>query len=544
MVKGSNLPVSAPAVRCVLRWSAGPGVPDVDASALLLDERGKVRGDHDFIFYNQPGHPSGAVSHDGKQSSAGGFADTLSVDLARLEPGVDRVVIAASADGGTFGRVPGLSLTVADRAGAPIADFAITDASVETAYVFGELYRRAGAWKFRAVGQGYDSGLAGLAGDFGISVDEEPEPAAPAAERVDRPTPTRPSPPSAPAAPPPRPGGALTPSRLPSGPPAAPYVPAPPTSLPSGPPAPFTPLAPTPLPGVTPPRARAAADPARTRPPSTQPGFTQPAVSAPTTVQTLERPAPSSSLAGEERLPIDLRKRLNLRKEQVTLSLRKAGAPDVRARVVLVLDASGSMTQLYSKGVVRATVERMAAVSAQLDEDGTMQAWTFASNPGRLPDLGIADLPEWLDLHVRVGAMFKQRARKLRPGQLDMGRIGISNEEQKVIAEVRDYVRAHPLTVPTLVLFFSDGGVFRDKEIEQQLTQASSEPIFWQFVGLGNANFGVLERFDELPGRRVDNVGFFKVPAIDQVPDGELYDLLLKEFPRWIRAARTAGILR
>ena len=113
-----------------------------------------------------------------------------------------------------------------------------------------------------------------------------------------------------------------------------------------------------------------------------------------------------------------------------------------------------------------------------------------------------------------------------------------------MIAEVRDYVRAHPLTVPTLVLFFSDGGVFRDKEIERQLTQASSEPIFWQFVGLGNANFGVLERFDELPGRRVDNVGFFKVPAIDQVPDGELYDLLLTEFPRWTQAARTAGILR
>ena len=65
MVKGSNLPVSAPAVRCVVRWSAGPGVPDVDASALLLDERGKVRGDHDFIFYNQPGHPSGAVATTG-----------------------------------------------------------------------------------------------------------------------------------------------------------------------------------------------------------------------------------------------------------------------------------------------------------------------------------------------------------------------------------------------------------------------------------------------------------------------------------------------
>ena len=99
------------------------------------------------------------------------------MDLGRLEPDVDRVVIAASADGGTFGQVPGLSLTVADRAGAPIADFAITDARWRPRILFGELYRRAGAWKFRAVGQGYDSGLGGLARDFGISVDEEPEPA-------------------------------------------------------------------------------------------------------------------------------------------------------------------------------------------------------------------------------------------------------------------------------------------------------------------------------------------------------------------------------
>jgi len=283
MVKGSNLPVSAPAVRCVVRWSGGPGVPDVDASALLLDERGKVRGDHDFIFYNQATHASGAVRHLGKQSGAGGFTDTVTVDLARLEPGVQRVVLAASADRGTFGQVPGLALTVTDPAGSEIAQFAIADAATETAFVFGELYRRAGAWKFRAVGQGYASGLAGLATDFGISVDEpgpaDPAPAAArteaavrspgavagspgavAASRLD--VPIRPAPtvredrgPVATPAPPPaaRPGGGLTPTPLPSGPPATPFVPAPPTKLPSGPPAPFTPLAPTRLPGGPPP---------------------------------------------------------------------------------------------------------------------------------------------------------------------------------------------------------------------------------------------------------------------------------------------------
>ena len=142
---------------------------------------------------------------------------------------------------------------------------------------------------------------------------------------------------------------------------------------------------------------------------------------------------------------MDMRKRLSLRKQQVAVSLVKAGASALSARVVLVLDASGSMTGLYKTGVVTATVERMAAVCAQLDEDGSMQAWTFATHPARLPDLDIADLPEWLELHVRVGSMFKQKPKKLRPGQLDMGAVGIGNEEQKVIAQVREFVRTNPV---------------------------------------------------------------------------------------------------
>jgi hypothetical protein len=94
------------------------------------------------------------------------------------------------------------------------------------------------------------------------------------------------------------------------------------------------------------------------------------------------------------------------------------------------------------------------------------------------------------------------------------------------------------------VLFFSDGGVYRNSEIEEQLTAAAAEPLFWQFVGLGDAGFGVLERFDTLPGRKVDNVGFFAVDDIDEVADTELYDRLLAEFPGWVTAARSAGILR
>lgn len=195
MQKGTNVAVPAPAVRVELGWRASPGTPDVDGSALLLVS-GKVRGDSDFVFYNQPVHGSGAVRHEGKRTAGGVVTDSLAVDFARMEPAIDRVVVAASADGGTFGRVTGLHVRVVDAAnGTEIARFDSTDATVETAFILGELYLRQGAWKFRAVGQGYDTGLAGLATDFGISVDEPQQ-----AQQPARPTARAPQQPPVPAA--------------------------------------------------------------------------------------------------------------------------------------------------------------------------------------------------------------------------------------------------------------------------------------------------------------------------------------------------------
>ncbi|MEF9905135.1 VWA domain-containing protein [Streptomyces sp. P9-A2] len=505
MSKGSNLSVDAQAVCVELAWAAGAGVPDIDGSALLLTETGRVRDDGDFVFYNQPRHTSGAVTHLGKRHTSGAVTDTVEVDLRLLEPAVERVVLCASSDGGTFGQVPGLVLRLLEAGtAAEIARFDMV-AGTETAFIGGELYRRQGKWKFRAVGQGYVAGLAGLATDFGITVDDAPRTAADsttAAGSTTAPGATRP-----PAA-----------AAVPPVPPAVPTTP----SQPSGAPATSAPVPPAPVPPFVPPSV-----------PSAGPS------SVPPTAPRLTK--------GEERLPVDMRKRLSLRKEQVAVSLRKHGAAGVTARVVLVLDASGSMSFLYSKGVVADVVERMAAVAAQLDDDGEMQAWTFASHPARLPDLLLGELPEWLRLHVRVGEMslFRRGRKKgLDPRQVDMREVGIQNEEQKVIAEVRSFVRDSPAAAPTLVLFFSDGGVHRNAEIERELREAVEEPIFWQFVGLGRANYGVLEQFDTLPGRRVDNVGFFAVDDIGTVPDPELYDRLLSEFPQWITAAGQAGILR
>lgn len=218
MPKGSNVPVPAPAVRVELGWASGAGVPDADASALLLATSGKVRSDDDFVFYNQAVHSSGAVRHEGKKSDGGRVTDALVVDLARVEPAVETVVLAASTDGGTFGQVPGLFIRVVDAAnGAEIARYDSEDATVETAFVLGELYRRQGAWKFRAVGQGYGSGLQGLATDYGISVDEPQQAPAPAPAAVQPPPAPAPAPvaPAAPVQAPPPPAQAPAPAGQP-----------------------------------------------------------------------------------------------------------------------------------------------------------------------------------------------------------------------------------------------------------------------------------------------------------------------------------------
>ncbi|MGW3143891.1 TerD family protein [Streptomyces sp. NPDC001177] len=201
ITKGANTPVPAGPLRVAVCRRSAPGTPVVDASALLLDAAGKVRGDADLVFYNQPAHPSGAVRHTGAGEGEGMLTEWLEVDLPRVEPEIQRVLIAGSCDGGVFGHVPGLYVQALTADGALVVHYAVTDASSETAFVLGEFYRRNGEWKFRAVGQGYASGLAGLATDFGIAVEEQTPAPAPASVPTVAPPPV-PPPPTVPPAPP------------------------------------------------------------------------------------------------------------------------------------------------------------------------------------------------------------------------------------------------------------------------------------------------------------------------------------------------------
>lgn len=157
IIKGENLPIPGQAWRIeVVRRAAGQGVPGVTTLVLLLDAAGAAVGRPALV-------PADA--------SEGLAVNGIDLDTERADPDVRRVVAVAVAESGTLGQVPGLSVrTLSVATGEALALYEVDDATTETALVLGEYYRRDGAWKFRAVGEGYDAGLEALAKDFGIPV--------------------------------------------------------------------------------------------------------------------------------------------------------------------------------------------------------------------------------------------------------------------------------------------------------------------------------------------------------------------------------------
>ncbi|WP_405433815.1 TerD family protein [Micromonospora sp. NBC_00617] len=187
LIKGGNVSLTkqAPGLTAVtigLGWDArttdGQAF-DLDASAIVCDGGGKVLSDKHFVFFNNLVTPDGSIEHTGDNLTGEGVGDDeqIKVNLAAVPAEVARIVFPVSiynadAAGQSFGQVRNAFIRVVNQAdNSEIARFDLSeDASTETAMLFGELYRHGEEWKFRAVGQGYASGLAGIARDFGVNV--------------------------------------------------------------------------------------------------------------------------------------------------------------------------------------------------------------------------------------------------------------------------------------------------------------------------------------------------------------------------------------
>ncbi|MFD3552851.1 vWA domain-containing protein [Streptomyces goshikiensis] len=215
------------------------------------------------------------------------------------------------------------------------------------------------------------------------------------------------------------------------------------------------------------------------------------------------------------------------------VSLRKYGLEGGRAAVYLVLDYSGSMRPYYQDGTVQALADRVLGLSAHLDDDGRVPVVFFSTDVDAVAEISLAGH------EGRVG--------EIAAGLGHMGKTAYHAAMDAVI----DHYLDSGATDPALVVFQTDGGPVNKLAAERYLCKAARLPLFWQFVGFGNtrsSQFDFLRRLDELPvpGRRVvDNAGYFHAgPDPRTVPDGELYDRLVAEFPAWLAAARGAGIVR
>lgn len=187
LTKGGNvnLSKSTPGLQSVfvgLGWdvrSTDGAAFDLDSSAFLVKADGKVRSSADFIFYNQKRSPCGSVEHMGDNTSGAGEGDdeVVKVSLAQVPADVEKIVFCVTIHDGearrqNFGMVSRAFIRVVNAAGSSeLARYDLSeDASVETAMIFGELYRHAGDWKFRAIGQGFAGGLGPLARNFGVDI--------------------------------------------------------------------------------------------------------------------------------------------------------------------------------------------------------------------------------------------------------------------------------------------------------------------------------------------------------------------------------------
>ncbi|MFJ5830352.1 VWA domain-containing protein [Streptomyces sp. NPDC093089] len=214
-------------------------------------------------------------------------------------------------------------------------------------------------------------------------------------------------------------------------------------------------------------------------------------------------------------------------------SLQRHGIGGQRVAVYLVIDYSGSMKPYYNNGSVQALADRVLGLSAHFDDDGRVPVVFFSTDVDAETDIR-------LDGHA---------------GSIDrivagLGHMGKTSYHLAMDAVIDHYLDSGS-TAPALVVFQTDGGPINKLAAERYVCKAARLPIFWQFIGFGDPGsrqFEFLRRLDELavPAKRpVDNAGFFHAGQDpNRVPDEELYDRIVGDFPAWLAAARAQGIVR
>lgn len=275
-------------------------------------------------------------------------------------------------------------------------------------------------------------------------------------------------------------------------------------------------------------------------------------------------PAPTATPVIATPAKISLEKKFETKAPQLvslakkaSVSLAKYNLESVKARSAFVIDASGSMTGQYSRGKVQATLNRVFPLGVHFDDNDQLETWAFAQDSHKYSDITFDNYTDYVNVE---GGGWKKWMSKLNAGY---------NNEPAVIRDVikhftgldapafetggffggkkntnNDPAPFMGPQAPVFVLFISDGGVAHNDHIKFLLRWASTLPIFWQFVGIGGSNYGVLQELDELSGRYIDNANFFAIDDLDDLTEEELYDRMVGEFPQWLKLAHDKTIIK
>ncbi|KQX46107.1 hypothetical protein ASD40_19795 [Paenibacillus sp. Root444D2] len=219
---------------------------------------------------------------------------------------------------------------------------------------------------------------------------------------------------------------------------------------------------------------------------------------------------------------------IDLRKKIVQITLEKKKLTNFTARVGLVLDISGSMQTLYKNGTVQEVVERILAVACKFDDNATLDVWIYDNEFSRLPSATEEDFDQYVQKHIM--------------NNKTIHKFGRNNEPPVMQDVIHKYTIEEDSSIPVFMVFINDGGVV--KPIKKVITESAVQPIFWQFVGIGDSDFDVLKQLDTMEGRIVDNANFIHIEDIASISDETLYNHLLNEFPLWLKEAAAKRIIR
>lgn len=219
--------------------------------------------------------------------------------------------------------------------------------------------------------------------------------------------------------------------------------------------------------------------------------------------------------------------KISLRKDIILDEVKKQNIGCDKARIVFILDHSGSMSHLYNDGTVQEVLERVFPLAMAFDDNSQMEFYLFSDSYKELPSVTSSNLTSYV-----------------QKNNLSSEYWGCTSYTP-VIGEIyKRYVKKQPSDIPTYVLFITDGDNSDKSETVSLIKKCSKHNIFWKFIGIGTEEFSFLERLDEMWGRTVDNADFIKLSNINNISDAELYKLFMQEYGSWIKACKAKGILK